>query len=799
MSDQALVLIVLPLAVLAYLYLGYPALLWLIVKARGTRHVRRADITPSMSLVISAYNEEAVIGQKLGNAIALDYPPGLLEIVVISDASSDGTDDIVRTFDGVKLFRQSERRGKTAGLNRTLPLLSGELVVFSDANAMYEPDTLRKLARNFADPEVGCVTGEARYTPGRHATADLGERVYWDYEKQIKRLETAIGSMVGGDGAIYGIRRSLWRELPEDAINDFLNPLQIVVAGWRAVYEPEAVCYEEPGGGIGVEYGRRVRIVSRSWRAIFQEPGALNPLRTGVFAWSVVSHKVLRWFSGVFGAAALCGAFAVGLETAVRKPLTTLVAALVALGVTTVVPAGRRAAGMLGYFAVVNAASLVGLVKGSAGRVSGVWSTPRASAGPGMAGVTVPVGLLFLLVCATAALGAVIGARLVSSPRPAAIVFWSAAVLMAYVYVGYPALLAGFGAFFRRPVQRRPIEPSVCLLIAANDEAAVIEAKLRNALALDYPEDKLDIVVASDGSLDDTNSIVGRFAPRVRLFDFSPRRGKIAAINEGMRAVSAEIVVFSDANTFLQPEAVRALVANFADPKVGAVSGDVALVGDRALLAQSEDLYYRYERWVQQGESGIGSMIGVDGALYAIRRRLFVAPAEDTILDDMAIPMAVVRAGYRVVFEPAALAHEQGSGTATEEFARKARVIAGAVQFMARRDSAVPLGAPQVMFSMISHKALRWLSPVFAISAFLSSVVLAASSQAYLTVVMVQAVVLAFGTAGCVPTLRRASIIAVSHYFCLVQTAAAVGFARGLTGRQSVLWRRFHRAPLGLA
>jgi cellulose synthase/poly-beta-1,6-N-acetylglucosamine synthase-like glycosyltransferase len=183
---------------------------------------------------------------------------------------------------------------------------TGEIVVFSDANAMYAPDALRMLVRNFADPAVGCVTGEARYVEGSQGAADAGERAYWNYEIQVKRLETAVGSMVGGDGAIYAIRRHLWRTLPENAINDFLNPLQIVAAGWRAVYEPQGVCFEETAGGIRTEYRRRVRIVSRSWRALFQAPGVLNPFRVGFFAVSVVSHKVLRWFTGLFAHGPRC-------------------------------------------------------------------------------------------------------------------------------------------------------------------------------------------------------------------------------------------------------------------------------------------------------------------------------------------------------------------------------------------------------------------------------------------------------------------------------------------------------------
>jgi hypothetical protein len=186
-------------------------------------------------------------------------------------------------------------------------------------------------------------------------------------------------------------------------------------------------------------------------------------------------------------------------------------------------------------------------------------------------------------------------------------------------------------------------------------------------------------------------------------------------------------------------------------------------------------------------------MIGADGALYAIRRELFEPPEADTILDDMAIPMGVLRTGHRVVFDADARAFEQGSETATEEFARKARVTAGAMQFLRRRASDVPLDAPQVMLSLLSHKALRWLSPAFGATALLSSIALAPSGLIYSTVAVAEATVLILGLAGCVPTWRRLAPVAIAHYFCLVQTAAAYGFFRGLAGRQSVLWRRFDR------
>jgi hypothetical protein len=162
----------------------------------------------------------------------------------------------------------------------------------------------------------------------------------------------------------------------------------------------------------------------------------------------------------------------------------------------------------------------------------------------------------------------------------------------------------------------------------------------------------------------------------------------------------------------------------------------------------------------------------------------------------MAIPMAVIRAGYRVVFEPAVRAHEQGSSTAKEEFARKSRVVAGAVQFLRRRQSGVPINRPQVMLSLLSHKGLRWMTPAFATLALLASVSLASSSGGYATAAFAQIVLLTFGLAGCSPTLRKVSIVGLAHYFCLVQAAAAVGFIRGMIGRQSVLWRRFARGPV---
>ncbi len=258
-----------------------------------------------------------------------------------------------------------------------MPTLRGDIVVFSDANAMYERNALKMLVRNFADPQVGYVTGEARYVEGGKTAADAGERAYWDYEIHIKKLETPLGSMVGGDGAIYAIRAFLWQTLPPAAINDFLNPLQIVSAGWRGVYEPEAICYEDTAGTPAREYRRRVRIVSRSWRAVFQAPGVLNPFRTGWFALSLVSHKMLRWLTGGFAAAAAAGL--VGMIFEAGNSWSLAAAGVAASGAIAFRPT-RRVAALAGYFSIIQAASLVGVLKGTFGRVEGTWSTPRETA-----------------------------------------------------------------------------------------------------------------------------------------------------------------------------------------------------------------------------------------------------------------------------------------------------------------------------------------------------------------------------------------------------------------------------------
>jgi cellulose synthase/poly-beta-1,6-N-acetylglucosamine synthase-like glycosyltransferase len=286
-----------------YPYLVYPFLLRLLTAWRPPRGDATATSAPSASVtfIISAYNEEVVIARKLENTLALEFPADRLEIIVASDASSDRTDGIVRKFAAtdtrVRLVRQDERRGKSAILNRAVAAAGGEFIVFSDANAMYEPDALNRLLAGFADPQVGYVVGAALYTDAEGRRAGESEGLYWKLELFLKNLESKFHSVVGGDGAIYAIRRSLFWALKDDDISDFVNPLQIIAAGYRGLFCPAARCYEKAGETLEKEFRRKRRIVNRSWRAVCRYGRQLSLREHGRFLFMLVSHKVIRWFA----------------------------------------------------------------------------------------------------------------------------------------------------------------------------------------------------------------------------------------------------------------------------------------------------------------------------------------------------------------------------------------------------------------------------------------------------------------------------------------------------------------------
>jgi cellulose synthase/poly-beta-1,6-N-acetylglucosamine synthase-like glycosyltransferase len=305
--------------------------------------------------------------------------------------------------------------------------------------------------------------------------------------------------------------------------------------------------------------------------------------------------------------------------------------------------------------------------------------------------------------------------------------FWSAFALLLYVYLGYPLLAWMLRKARPRPVVRAPIEPSVTVIVVAHNEGHRIERRIENLLSSDYPRERLAIVIGSDGSTDDTVQRALRYRHHgVTVRTFSRRRGKPAVLNELIAAAEGEIIVLADARQRFEPDAIRTLVANFADPEVGAVSGELHLRKRRGTSPGGEGtgLYWKYEKFIRANESWIGSTIGATGAIYAIRRHLFEPIPPDTILDDVLIPMQIVRKGYRVLFETRARAHDLIAMNPREDFIRKARTIAGTFQLFARDLWMLNPLSCCVWFQALSHKALRLAIPVLHLAIFVANVAL---------------------------------------------------------------------------
>lgn len=365
-----------------WVYAGYPLLLWLLNRLLPPRAVRLQAIEPKVTLIVSAYNEAEVIRAKIENSLALDYPRALLEVLVISDCSEDGTDDLVREYEdrGVRLLRMKNRGGKTVGLNAGVPAARGEIIIFSDANAMYHPQTVRKIVRNFADPKVGCVTGESRYNLEGATDSTESENMYWRYELAIKQMESRVGSLVGGDGAIYAIRKALYRPLQPADLSDFVNPMQISLQHYRNVYEREAISFENGADTFEQEFRRKVRIVARAWRGFLRVRAVMNPFRYGFFTLQVLSHKLLRWLVPVFMLGALA-ANAFLLEHPLYLCTGVLQALFYLLATIGWLQAQRESVARVFYvpyyFCLVNYASLLGILSYYRGQNFTTWQTVR--------------------------------------------------------------------------------------------------------------------------------------------------------------------------------------------------------------------------------------------------------------------------------------------------------------------------------------------------------------------------------------------------------------------------------------
>ncbi|MCI0395010.1 MAG: glycosyltransferase family 2 protein [Chloroflexi bacterium] len=283
------------IATLLYTYLLFPLLVFL----RGwlfPRPARLAPLTPQVSVIIAAHNEAPAIGAKVENMLALDYPPAQLEIIVASDGSDDGTNEIVQryTADRVKLLALP-RVGKATALNVAVAVATGDILVFSDANSMYAADSLQHLVAPFADPQVGGVAGNQRYLSDRGGgAAGGGEKSYWQIDRLLKTYESLGGNTISATGAIYAIRRALFRPIPAGVTDDFANSTGVIAQGYRLIFAPQAVAFELVAGSGRREYSRKVRVITRGLRAVSLRRELLNPFRFGFYSLQLFSHKVLR-------------------------------------------------------------------------------------------------------------------------------------------------------------------------------------------------------------------------------------------------------------------------------------------------------------------------------------------------------------------------------------------------------------------------------------------------------------------------------------------------------------------------
>lgn len=393
------------------------------------------------------------------------------------------------------------------------------------------------------------------------------------------------------------------------------------------------------------------------------------------------------------------------------------------------------------------------------------------------------------------------------------LVFWISLGLVSFSYLGYPLVLVVWdglrdalatmrfvgGGPDRRAVPGEAAEdwPRITLAFSAFDEESCIREKIENCLALDYPPERLEVLVGCDGCTDGTVEIARRAGgDRVRVHDLSPRAGKASVLSRLVPAARGDVVVLTDANVMLDPGALRQLARRFRDPSVGAVVGRLRLV-DAAGRDRKEGIYWHYETFLKHYEGKHGCVLGANGGIYAIRRLLFSPLSADTLTDDFVIPVRIALRGWRVLFAPDALAWEETAPDSDREFVRRARIGAGNWQALARVPDLLDPRTGFLFFAFFSHKLVRWATPFLLTVALAANAVLAGGEGAwgYRALLLAQLGFYGLAVAGRVGAAGRARKAAsIAHYFVAMNAALAVGFWRFARGTQAATWQRTARA-----
>jgi cellulose synthase/poly-beta-1,6-N-acetylglucosamine synthase-like glycosyltransferase len=365
------------------------------------------------------------------------------------------------------------------------------------------------------------------------------------------------------------------------------------------------------------------------------------------------------------------------------------------------------------------------------------------------------------------------------------VLFWLCFALVSYAYFGYAIWLWLLVRLRRRPVIERRITPRVSIIIAARNEEANLPAKLENLARLDYPRDRLQIVIASDGSTDRTVHILRKQAPNIIPVILDQSNGKACALNEAVKSATGEILIFFDVRQSVDPGAIAALVAGFADPAVGAVSGELLL--DSGVASTTPDalgIYWKIEKAIRKLESASGSVVGVTGAIYAIRRELYMEIPPGTILDDVFVPMHVARMGKRITFQPSAIARDQLFSEKGKEFSRKVRTLTGNYQLLRLVPWLLSWSNP-LLFRFISHKLLRLLVPLLLVIMLVTSTL--SGEPFYRTMFWLQIVFYVLAAFGILsPSTKKFKPVAIANTFVMLNAAAALAFYNFVVGRNKV-------------
>lgn len=369
------------------------------------------------------------------------------------------------------------------------------------------------------------------------------------------------------------------------------------------------------------------------------------------------------------------------------------------------------------------------------------------------------------------------------------LVFWCSFFLSAYVYFIYPLVINIFSIVFNKKFKKEKVSPAISVIITAYNEENDIASKIENTLSIEYPKDKTEIIVGSDGSTDKTNEIVRTYKNQgIKLMAFDENRGKTITQNDCVKAAQNEIIVFMDAASLCHKNALNEVVSNFADPRVGCVAGKIAFITSKDnIVTESQGLYWRYEQFLKRSESRLGSLVGVDGPLYAIRKNLYI-PLGSTMISDLLTPLLVIKQGFAVILEPNAVTYEEATKSSKDERKTRRRIVLrGLIGLRRHCELMNPCRYPLLAWQIISHKILRWLVGGFFVCMFFSAAMLVKNIfYFFILLCMILFLILAF--IGFINPGNKKNLFVVPYYFTLVNGAALRGVIDFFMGKKIVSW-----------